>query len=109
MNNEFKLIILFKEYINIFNKYIDNYPNRDIIKNKIVCTNLEILELIYLTNLIDDRKNNQFIILSKLSMLNYYLEISLFNKYISIKVFNNICNKLEIITKMIYGWIKYEC
>ena len=109
MNNEFKLIVLFKDYIESFNKYLVNYPNKDIIRNRIININLDILELIYLTNLLDDRKDNQVIILSKINMLNYYLEVSLKNKYLSIKVFNNLSNKLEVITKMIYGWIKYEC
>ena len=45
-------------------------------------------------------------LLSKISMLDFYLERSYLNKYISEKVFQNKCNQLNRITKMIYGWIK---
>lgn len=73
MNNEFKLIVLFKDYIDSFNKHLVNYPNKDIIRTRIININLDILELIYLTYMIDDRKDNQLVILSKINMLNYYL------------------------------------
>ena len=54
---------------------------------------------------IDDRLNNQKLIISKISMLDFYLEVSYNNKCITEKVLNQGSRKLEDIKKMMYGWV----
>ena len=80
-----------------------------VIKNRILNDSLDILEHIYLANYHKDslkKRDIQMIILSKISMLDFYLERSYENKYISEKVCINKCNHLVKIIKMINNWIK---
>lgn len=112
MNEEFLIAKNMKNFINSIENIVINYPKKElVIKNKLLSDSLEVLELIYLANYHKDinKKNDlQKQILSKISMLDFYLERSYKNKYISEKVCINKCNQLNRITKMIYGWIKYE-
>ena len=41
-------------------------------------------------------------------MLDFYFEKSYNKKYISEKAFHKLIFELESITKMMYGWIKYD-
>lgn len=68
---------------------------------------LDILEMIYIAN-IDNNKELKIKILSKLSMLDFYLERSYKNNIISEKVLKKYSNKLASITKLIYGWLRSE-
>lgn len=110
MNNEFQIVKNMKIFINSIDNIIINYPKKEIIiKNRLLNDSLDILELIYLANYHKDyekRTDLQKQILSKISMLDFYLERSYKNKYISEKVCLNKTNQLNRITKMIYGWIK---
>ena len=45
-------------------------------------------------------------IISKISMIDFYLEFSFQKKYISERQCKNLCEELSKITKMMYGWIK---
>ena len=38
-------------------------------------------------------------------MIDYYLEVLFNNKYITEKQLRYYCNRLEEITKMVYGWL----
>lgn len=110
MNNEFQIVKNMKIFINSIDNIVINYPKKElIIKNRLLNDSLDILELIYLANYhkdIEKRTDLQKQILSKISMLDFYLERSYKNKYISEKICINKCNQLNRITKMIYGWIK---
>lgn len=55
--------------------------------------------------MIDDRLYKQKEILSKISMLDFYLEISYNDKIISLKKLNQGTRLLDIIKKLMYGWI----
>ena len=82
-----------------------------VIKNRLMSNSLDILEYIYLANYNKDigkRIDIQMKILSKISMLDYYLERSYNNKYIREKMCISKCNQLNLITKLIYKWIKNE-
>ena len=106
----FLIVKNMKIFIQSIDGIIVNYPRKElIIKNRLLNDSLDILELIYLANYqrdIKEKNNLQMKLLSKISMLDFYLERSYLNKYISEKVFQNKCNQLNRITKMIYGWIK---
>ncbi len=107
MNNKFNLEIKMKEFILDNDTIIINFPKREyILKDKIETTSLEILELIFLAN---NTNNNEYIdiILSKISMLDFYLEKSYKRKYINKKVLEKKVYELTLITKMIYGWKNY--
>ena len=65
-------------------------------------TSLDILELIFLVNNTLD-KSYLDIILSKISILDFYLEKSYKKKYINKKLLEKKIYELTTITKMIYG------
>ena len=107
MNNKFNVEIKIKEFILDNDTIIINFPKKEyILKDKIETTSLEILELIFLAN---NTNNNEYIdiILSKISMLDFYLEKSYKRKYINKKVLERKVYELTLITKMIYGWKNY--
>lgn len=105
-NDKFKVINETKKFILYMKEILVNYPRKHyILKDRIEKTSYEILELIYLTNMVDDRLYNQKVILSKISMLDFYLEISYNDEIISLKKLNQGTRLLDIIKKLIYGWI----
>ena len=108
MNKDrFNVINNVKDFINYMDTLLVNYPRTSFnLKNRIEVTSYDLLELLFLTNIIDNRINNQKIIISKISMLDYYLEISYNKKYISFKKMNIGITKLDTIKKMVLGWIK---
>ena len=106
MNDKFIIIKKIKIFIINLNDILINYPRKELIlKNRIINTSYDILELINICNL-DNKKDNFNILLSKIFMLDFYLEISYKNKYINEKICNKKSLELESIRKMIYGWIK---
>lgn len=106
-NEKFKVVNETKKFIDFINEILVNYPKKSyILRDKIEETSYEILELIYLTNLIDDRLDKQKEIISKISMLDYYLEISYDKQYISLKKLTQGARLLEVIRKLMFGWIK---
>lgn len=109
--DKFVVVIKIKEFIGFMDSLIMNYPKKDyVLKNRIQETSYDLLELAYMGNIMEDKTDIQKKIICLLNMLDYYLEASYQKKCISQKKLNAACHKLEIITKMIYGWIKSgEC
>lgn len=98
-----------KQFIMSLDNIIINYPRKEnVIKDRLFNDSLDILYLIYKANYSQDRRNIQIKILSKISMLDFYLERSLKKKYISEKECLKKSNQLLTITKMIHGWIKSD-
>lgn len=109
MNDKFKIVNNVKDFIKNIDKIIINYPRSEFnLKNRIENTSYDLLELIYLGNSCEDKDYIQRQIVSKISMLDFYIEISYDKKCISLKKLNLLSSKLDIIRKMIYGWIKSE-
>lgn len=74
MNNRFLVVKYVKEFIYSIDSLVVNFPRKDfVIKDRIMIDSLDILEMIYIANMSDD-KNLKIKILSKLSMLDFYLE-----------------------------------
>lgn len=97
-----------KNFIMSLDNIVVNYPRKEnVIKDRLFNDSLDILYLIYKANYSKD-KNIQIKILSKISMLDFYLERSLKNKYISEKQCLKKSNQLFTITKMVHGWIKSD-
>jgi len=108
MNDRFLVVRHIKEFIYSIDELVVNFPRKDfVIKDRIVNDVLDILELVYIAN-IDNNKELKIKILSKLSMLDFYLERSYKNNIISEKVLKKYSNKLASITKLIYGWLRSE-
>ena len=107
MNNEFRIIKNMKQFILSLDILLINYPKSEkILKDKIKSTSYEILELILLANLKQEKLIEQQLIISKLNMLDFYFEESYKKKYISEKTCLYKVQELSNITKMIYGWLK---
>lgn len=63
------------------------------------------MELIYVANS-NNSKEIKISILSKISMIDFYLEYLYEKKIISKKICMKKSSELEEITRMVYGWIK---
>ena len=57
---------------------------------------------------VTNRSEYQKIILTKISMLDFYFEYLFTKKYISQKVCKKYCNQLTNIRRMIYKWVKLD-
>ena len=108
MNDRFLVVKYVKEFIYSIDNLVVNYPRKEfVIKDRIMNDSLDILEMIYIANMSDD-KNLKIKILSKLSMLDFYLEKGFKNNIISEKVCKKKSNELSNISKLIYVWIRSD-
>lgn len=90
-------------------KSLDNYPHKYIeLKNKIDKTLLEMIELCYIANNGCDAEKNKLLVLSKLSMVDYYLKLSFKKKIISKKKYESIAKHLLEIKLMLKSWIEID-
>ena len=106
MQDKLLIITNLKKTILYIEKTVINYPNKyKVLKDKIISSLYDILELTYYTNCLEDKKNIQYLIISKIKMLDFYFMISLNNKLINQKKYVSYTNYLLDITKLIYGWI----
>lgn len=105
MKDNFLIIKNMKLFINSLDDMVSVIPNRDrVLKEKIYNTSYDIL---YYLNLTNYNRNKEYIsiILTNISMLDFYLERCLKKKYITSKVCEKKANELLRITKMLYGWL----
>ena len=111
-NEKFILLKKAKQFCLNIDNIVVNFPKKEyVIKEKILTDSLNILELIIFTNY--DKQNSNRIeskqkILTKISMLDFYLEYLYTKKIINIKVFNKIANELNELSRLTYGWLKDE-
>ncbi len=107
MNNDFRVLKHMKQFILSLDSILINYPKKEkVLKDKIRSTSYELLELILLANLKENKLEEQQLIIVKISMLDFYFEESYKKKYISERQALRKTNELSVITKMMYGWIK---
>ena len=106
MNNSFLIVNRIKEFIFSIDNLVINLPRRElIIKDRLLSDSFDILEYIYLANY-SNSKESKKILLSKISMLDFYLEYLYKKNIISQKVCMKKSSELKEILRMIYGWIK---
>ncbi len=106
MNDRFNIAIKVKKYIFMIDELIINYPKKDyVLKDRLKSSCYNLLEYIYRANYSKDKYSYQMDILTNISMIDFYLEESYHKKIISERKLLNYTNKLEEITKMVYGWI----
>lgn len=111
-NDKFLIIKKLKDFCLNVDKIIINFPKKEyVIKDRILNDSLNVLEEVIYTNL--DRNNINRInskqkIITKISMLDFYIEYLFKKKIINKKVFNKIINELNEISRLTYGWLKDE-
>ena len=106
MNDRFNIAIKVKKFIFMVDDLVINYPKKDyVLKDRLLNTCYDLLELIYRANYSNDKDNYKFVILSKISIIDFCLEESYHKKIISERKLLNYTNFLKEITKMVYGWI----
>ena len=111
MNNEFYIANSVKNFILSLDSMIINVPNKEkYFKEQIYKDSSSLLENVYLANYqnVTNRSEYQKIILTKISMLDFYFEYLFTKKYISQKVCKKYCNQLTNIRRMIYKWVKLD-
>lgn len=99
-----------KAFIESLDKILINLPRREVVlKERFKKDSYDLLELVYMANQMEvkDRQHYQRQCLTKISMLDYYLEVCFKKKYMSEKQVLKRSRKLLQINKMMYGWI-YE-
>jgi hypothetical protein len=90
-----------KNFIFDLNNLLQTFPkNERILTDNIKQESFKCLELIFYSNNISNRKATQKEIISKISMLDFYLEYAYKMKYISQKQATKKSHELNAITKM---------
>lgn len=109
MNEKFLITKYIKTFILNLDDMIVNMPKKELyMKDKLLDTSLEVLYLVYEANYITDKtikKEKQIKLLSKIHLLDFYIERLYEKKYISEKVCLKKSNELLKISKMVYKWI----
>ena len=109
INNEFKLLHKYKEFIKNLDNLIENIPRKDYFyKDKIRTVSNYILELILKCNYESDNFNLLFYksnIKGNIAYLDFLLDRIYDMKYINEKNLYNITTKLTEVNKMISGWL----
>lgn len=102
MNDKLLIASKYKKMIEYIFKITDNYPHKYFdLKNRIIDTSFDILEIIYISNI--DNSNKKFIV-PKIKMLDYYMKLSYKNNIITKRKYEVVSNYLLEIIKMIIGW-----
>lgn len=97
-----------KKTIEYIEKSFDNCPIKErIVKEKIITSSYELLELVYMANIHKEIKYMKDILV-KINMIDYYTKLGLDKKIINYKKYNNLGLHLLEIIKMTQSWIKYE-
>ena len=111
-SEKFLIVKNIKKFILGIENILVNFPKKEYInKDLIYKDSLKVLELVYIANNLDDlekKKDIQIKIMSKINMLDFYIERAYKKKYISERQCLNKINELEEINKMIYSWIRNE-
>ena len=100
-----------KKMIARLDMVVANFPrNEYVLKDNIMKTSYDMLELVYLANTIsgEDRDHYQKQVIAKIKMIDFYLKISMDKKYLSYKKYVKLGNFLVNISKELYGWLNYE-
>ena len=108
--SEEKLIIakVARKTLRYIEKNTDNFPIKyAVLRNRIINTYYDILELIYRANVfqeLDDKKE----IIVKIQMLNFYIEEAYNKDILSHKKLISYGNYLLELDKMVRAWYSYE-
>lgn len=108
-NERFLIVKKTKRFLMELERIISSFPNRDhVAKNRIVEDGFVLLENIYMMNSMkedSDLRIYQLQILTKINMLDFYLERAFKLRYISEERCLSLCNSLTEINKMVVAWM----
>ncbi len=108
MQDRFLIVSKTKKGIDYIHKVIVNFPRTEVVlKNKLISSYYDLLELIYKANIYKDI-NCMKDVLVKIRMIQYFVKVSLDKKIISFRKYEIIGNNLLEINKMVNAWIVYE-
>ena len=94
-----------KKMITRLDGVVKNFPrNEYVLKDKIMETSYDMLELVYFANTIDVSERT----IAKIRMLDYYLKRSMEKQYLSYKKYEKLGIYLTNILKELYGWLNIE-
>ena len=96
--SELLVITNIKKTILYFDDILINFPKKDyILKNKIELILYDLLDNIYMANYLykDERINKLFICLTKIKMLDFYINVCFKKKIISYKKIIKLCCKCQ--------------
>lgn len=105
---KFKVINFIRDLIIYIDKYLENFPKKDIeIKNRIRNISYDLLELAYRTNITRENKEayiNE--IIAKIKVLDFLLNLCYEKQIINTKRYAKFGEKLDDILKYSIGWQK---
>lgn len=108
MQDKLLIISKIKKSIIYIQNVLINFPNTEyVLKNNIIDSYYELLELVYKANIHKDIFYMKESIV-KIRMIEYYIKTSLEKKIISFKKYENIGKHLLEINKMINTWALNE-
>ena len=105
---KFKVIYFIRELVIYIDKYLDNFPKKDIeIKNRIRNISYDLLELAYKANITKENKIEYINdIIAKIKVLDFLLNLCYDKEIINMKRYTKFGEKLDDILKYSIGWQK---
>lgn len=107
---KFKVINFIRELINNIDKYLDNFPKKDIeIKNRIRNASYDLLELTYEANTTDNDEVKIALIdkcVSKAKIIDFLINLSYEKEIINNKRYVKFGEAIDEIVKYLVGWKK---
>lgn len=105
---KFKVINFIRELIVYIDKYLENFPKKDIeIKNRIKSTSYDILEEAYKANNIEKNKSEHIEnIIAKIKVIDFLLNLCYDKQIINQKRYVKFGEKMDDILKYCIGWKK---
>lgn len=111
-NDKFLIVKSIKKFILDLDALLINFPRKDFVnKDGLYKEAIALLENVYLANNAFDKNKKleyQVVVLSKINILDFYIERAYKMKYISEKQCLKKMYDLDLISKMVFGWIKNE-
>lgn len=105
-NEQLELINEYKKTMLYIEKTINSFPKSEkILKDRMINTLYETLELIYMSNISFERSIYQAKIIAKLKMIDFYLSQSLEKNYIGYDKYNKCGNFLIKIVNLTEAWM----
>ncbi len=108
-NEKFKVIQFIRELILMIDKYMENFPKKEIeLRNRIRYNSYDVLEITYEANCAIDIEYKKRLLekaIAKIKIIDFLLNLSYDKKIINEKQYTKFGDKMDNIIKYITGWI----